>query len=66
MSYRNLTTKPLNSRLKDIWKDARLGRRIAQAAAGFGAFSPLLVLASPTGGQVVGGTATISTPSARR
>src|SRR5215469_3844251 len=34
------------------------------SALGLGALAPLAALANPTGGQVVGGSATISTPSA--
>src|SRR5512146_1620562 len=32
--------------------------------AGFGALTPLMALANPTGGQVVAGSANITTPSA--
>ena len=66
MSYRNSTSISLNSRLKDIWEDARLGQRITQAAVGFGALSPLMALANPTGGQVVGGQASITAPNGNR
>jgi filamentous hemagglutinin family protein len=54
----------LSIRLRETWEHARQGRRLAQAATGFGALAPLMALANPTGGQVVGGQATISNPSA--
>ncbi|HEV2333832.1 MAG TPA: filamentous hemagglutinin N-terminal domain-containing protein, partial [Gammaproteobacteria bacterium] len=48
----------LRAALAEARHPARLG------ALGLGALAPLAALANPTGGQVVGGTATISTPSA--
>ncbi|MFI4921903.1 MAG: filamentous hemagglutinin N-terminal domain-containing protein, partial [Gammaproteobacteria bacterium] len=64
MSYRVHPVRPLSVSLRDIWERARFGRHLAQAATGFGALAPLMALANPTGGQVVGGQATISNPSA--
>ena len=56
MSYRKLNAHPLNSLLRSTF---------ARAAAGaLGAAAPLAVLANPTGGQVVGGTATIGSAGA--
>ena len=63
MSYRSLTNASLASRLKEVFERARLGRHLTQAAAGLGALSPLMALANPTGGQVVGGIATIAAPN---
>ncbi|HEX7966470.1 MAG TPA: filamentous hemagglutinin N-terminal domain-containing protein [Gammaproteobacteria bacterium] len=51
--------------LKAILKEALHGRTLARLGAGaLGAGVPMLALANPTGGQVVAGSATISTPSA--
>ncbi len=64
MAYRKSAHRPLLASMKDILSDARLRRPLGQlAAAGLGALTPLAALASPTGGQVVAGTATINTPS---
>ena len=64
MSYRGVATRPLSFWLRDIWDSGRLNPALARAAAGLGALSPLMALANPTGGQVVGGSATINTPNA--
>src|SRR5215469_4484813 len=53
MSYHRLTTKPLNATLNVILK------RAAHVGLGVGAFTPMLALANPTGGQVVAGQANI-------
>src|SRR5690348_14265037 len=64
MSYRKPAHRPLLSSVKDVLADPRLRRPLGQlAAAGLGAL-PLAALANPTGGQVVGGSATINTPNA--
>ena len=54
MSHRTFMHRPLNAWIKDV----------LSAAAGLGALSPLAVLANPGGGQVVAGSATITSPSA--
>ena len=64
MSYRVPATSPLSAWLREIWDRRRGGHGLARAAAGLGALSPLMALANPTGGQVVGGQANISVPSA--
>ena len=56
MSYRKLATHPLHARLRSAFTRA--------AAGALGAAAPLAVLANPTGGQVVGGTATIGSAGA--
>ena len=56
MSHRTHVT--VNSALRILFK------RGSQIGLGLGAFAPVLALANPTGGQVVSGTATISTPNA--
>ena len=58
MSYRTLSAKPLNKSLKTLL------RRTSHIGLGLGAFTPVLALANPTGGQVVAGQASITTPSA--
>src|ERR1700739_4179040 len=58
MSYRTLTPKPLNASLTALLK------RTGHIGLGLSAITPVLVLANPTGGQVVGGTATITNPNA--
>ena len=58
MSYRSLAAKPLNASLKTLLK------RGGHIGVGLGAFTPILALANPTGGQVMAGQATIATPSA--
>src|ERR1700761_1581071 len=56
MSYRKLTPHPLNSLLRSA---------LTRTAAGaLGAAAPFAVLANPTGGQVVGGSATIGSAGA--
>src|ERR1700739_175672 len=56
MSYRKLTPHPLNSLLRSA---------LTRSAAGaLGAAAPFAVLANPTGGQVVGGSATIGSAGA--
>ena len=64
MSYQASATKPLSVWLREFLGRGRLGHGLARAATGLGALSPLMALANPTGGQVVGGTATITTPNA--
>src|ERR1700743_103781 len=56
MSHRTHVT--VNSALRILFK------RGSQIGLGLGPFAPVLALATPTGGQVVSGTATISTPNA--
>ena len=58
MSYHTLSTKPLNVGLKTLLK------RGGHIGLGLGAFAPMLAMANPAGGQVVAGTATISSPDA--
>ena len=58
MSYHRLSVKPLNVTLNTLLK------RAAHVGLGVGAFTPILALANPTGGQVVAGQATIATPNA--
>src|SRR5262245_47237909 len=59
MSYRTLTTKkPLNASIQVLLK------RGVHIGLGLGAFTPVLALANPTGGQVVAGSATIKNPNA--
>jgi filamentous hemagglutinin family protein len=58
MSYRTLNTKPLNASLKTLLK------RGGHIGLGISAFTPVLALANPTGGQVAAGQASIATPSA--
>src|SRR5580698_37330 len=58
MSYHRLSVKPLNVTLNTLMK------RVAHVGLGVGAFTPILALANPTGGQVVAGQATIATPNA--
>src|SRR5579859_6593334 len=55
MSYHRLQTKPLNATLSTLMK------RAAHVGLGVGAFTPILALANPTGGQVVAGQANIAT-----
>ncbi len=54
MSYRTLSTKPLNASLKTLLK------RSGHIGVGLGAFAPVLALANPTGGQVAAGQASIA------
>src|SRR6185503_14732571 len=59
MSYRtSLKSHPLNAGVKTLLK------RSAHVGLGLGAFTPMLALANPSGGQVVAGQANITTPSA--
>ncbi|HEY3645344.1 MAG TPA: filamentous hemagglutinin N-terminal domain-containing protein, partial [Gammaproteobacteria bacterium] len=58
MSYHSISTKPLNASLKALLK------RGGHVGLGIAAFTPVLALANPTGGQVVAGSATITTPGA--
>src|SRR5579885_927387 len=58
MSNHALATKILNLKLQSLLK------RGTQIGLGMGAFAPVLALANPTGGQVVGGQASIASPSA--
>src|ERR1700761_8133995 len=58
MSHSKLSATSLNSTVKSLLK------RSAHLGLGLGAFAPVLALANPTGGQVVSGTATITTPNA--
>ena len=58
MSYHRLSVKPLNVTLNTLLK------RAVHVGLGVGAFTPILALANPTGGQVVAGQATIATPNA--
>jgi len=53
MSYHTRNTDSLNATLKTLMK------RGAQLGLGIGAFTPIIVLANPTGGQVAAGGATI-------
>ncbi|HEV2111569.1 MAG TPA: filamentous hemagglutinin N-terminal domain-containing protein, partial [Gammaproteobacteria bacterium] len=65
MTYRKPAHRPLLASVKEALTDIRLRRPLGQlAAAGVGAIAPFAVLASPTGGQVVGGQASISNPGA--
>src|SRR5579859_2157989 len=64
MSYRAPATTPLSGWLRDIWDRGRANRGLVSTVAGLGALSPLMALANPSGGQVVGGQASISTPNA--
>src|SRR6185312_1217748 len=57
MSYRTLSAKPLNKSLKTLL------RRTSHVGLGLSAFTPVLALANPTGGQVVAGQASITSPS---
>ena len=59
MKHRKHTlVSSLRAALAEMHYPARL------SALGLGALAPVAALANPTGGQVVGGSATISTPSA--
>ena len=58
MSYHRLSVKPLNTTLNTLIK------RAAHVGLGVGAFTPILALANPTGGQVVAGQATIAAQNA--
>ena len=53
MSYHSRNTDSLNATLKTLMK------RGAHVGLGIGAFTPILALANPTGGQVAAGSATI-------
>src|SRR5579859_5840243 len=64
MSYRGNGNGSLGFWLRIVYDSGRLNPILARAAAGLGALSPLMALANPTGGQVVGGSATINTPNA--
>ncbi|HEY1774398.1 MAG TPA: filamentous hemagglutinin N-terminal domain-containing protein, partial [Gammaproteobacteria bacterium] len=59
MSYHTLFTKnSLNAGIKSWLK------RGTHLGLGIGAFTPVLALANPTGGQVMAGQASITSPSA--
>ncbi|HEX6550250.1 MAG TPA: filamentous hemagglutinin N-terminal domain-containing protein, partial [Gammaproteobacteria bacterium] len=60
MTYRKLSLRPLNAMLKQ----ALHSRAFKRTALGAGALAPAFALANPTGGQVVGGSASISVPDA--
>lgn len=60
MTYRKLSLRPLNAMLKQ----ALHSRALRRAALGAGALAPAFALANPTGGQVVGGSASITVPDA--
>src|SRR5579859_149311 len=65
MTYRKPAHRPLLASVKDALTDIRLRRPLERlTAVGLGALSPIMALANPTGGQVVGGQASISTPGA--
>src|ERR1041385_5585831 len=58
MSYRSLSSHPLHSGVKTLLK------RGAHVGLGIGAFTPVLALANPSGGQVVAGQANITAQNA--
>ncbi|MFI4968495.1 MAG: hypothetical protein ACHQAU_07160, partial [Gammaproteobacteria bacterium] len=58
MSYHTLSAKPLNKSMSALLK------RASHVGLGLGAFTPVLALANPTGGQVMAGQASITSPAA--
>lgn len=62
MMHHKPSRHPLLASLRCVLTEMRHPARLS--ALGLGALAPLAALANPTGGQVVGGSATISTPSA--
>ena len=60
MTHRKLHRSFLDSMLRAIYR-APHERWLARAAGALSAFTPVLALANPTGGQVVAGSATIGT-----
>jgi filamentous hemagglutinin family protein len=60
MTHRNLPGSSLSSMLRAAY-DAPQQRWLARIVGALGAFTPVLALANPTGGQVVAGSATIGT-----
>ena len=65
MTYRKPAHRPLLASVKDALTDGRLRRPLGRlTAVGLGALSPIMALANPTGGQVVGGQASISNSGA--
>jgi filamentous hemagglutinin family protein len=58
MSNHSLATKSLNANLKSLLK------RGTQIGLSVSAFTPMLALANPTGGQVIAGSAAITNPNA--
>jgi len=62
MSYRKPAPHALHALLRETLSARRPLARLG--AAGLGALTPVMVLANPSGGQVVAGSATITNPSA--
>src|ERR1700733_14469818 len=61
MSKRMPAGSSLDGWMRQIWAQARPHRRLIHVAGALSAFTPVLALANPSGGQVVAGSATIGT-----